>query len=185
MDSPRSETVPPPAVDLSRWFEDEVQPHDAQLKAYLRGAFPSVRDVEDVAQESYLRVWRARAAHPIRSGRAFLFRVARNLALDFARHERASPLIALGSLADLPVVEERADAAELLTRDEKARLLGQALAALPDRCREILFLHKIKGLSQREVALHFGIAEKTVANQIALGVKRCEDFFRRHGIEFF
>jgi len=175
----------PPHTEQARWFSEEVLPHDPQLKAYLRGAFPSVRDVEDVVQESYLRVWCARATQPIQSTRAFLFRVARNLALDFVRHERASPIIALGSLNELPVLEERADAAALLTREEKGRLLGQALAALPERCREILFLHKIKGLSQREVAVHFGLTEKTVANQVAIGVKRCEVFFRRHGIEFF
>jgi hypothetical protein len=63
MDTPRSETFAPPAAALRAWFAEEVQPHDAQLKAYLRGAFPAVRDVEDVVQESYLRVWRARATH--------------------------------------------------------------------------------------------------------------------------
>jgi DNA-directed RNA polymerase specialized sigma24 family protein len=98
-DSPRSETFAPPAAALHAWFAKEVQPHDAQLKAYLRGAFPSVRDVDDVVQESYLRVWLARATQPIQSTRAFLFRVARNLALDFVRHERASPIVVLGSIA--------------------------------------------------------------------------------------
>jgi RNA polymerase sigma-70 factor (ECF subfamily) len=76
-------------------------------------------------------------------------------------------------------------AAELLNREEKGRLLGQALADLPERCRDIVFLHKSKGLSQRTVAEQLGLSEKTVANQVALGVKRCEQFFRRRGIEFF
>jgi hypothetical protein len=35
------------------------------------------------------------------------------------------------------------------------------------------------------VAEQLGLSEKTVANQVALGVKRCEQFFRRRGIEFF
>lgn len=185
MEPPRSDAAQPSTVDLARWFADEVQPHDAHLKAYVRGAFPAVRDVEDVVQESYLRVWRARARQPIQSARAFLFRVARNLALDFARHERTSPITSMGSLGELPVIEERTGAVELLNREEKGRLLGRALANLPNRCREIVFLHKIKGFSQAEVAVRFGLSEKTVANQVALGVKRCEAFFRRHGIEFF
>lgn len=162
-----------------------MHPHESQLRGYLRGSFPDVRDVDDVVQESYLKVWQAKAAHPILSARAFLFRVARNLALDAIRREKASPVDPMGSLADLPVIEDRPGVADTLTREEKGRLLGQALGSLPDRCREIVFLHKIKGLSQREVAEKLGLTEKTVANQIGLGVKRCEEFFRRRGIEFF
>lgn len=172
-------------AERSKWFAREVQPHEPLLRSYLRGTFPSVRDVDDVVQESYLRVWRARAVHPIQSAKAFLFRVARNLAFDAVRNDRSSPVIHLGSLVDVPVIEEGPDAAERLTRDEKGQLLGAALAELPDRCREIVFLHKIKGLSQRAVAEKMGLSEKTVANQIGLGVKKCELFFRRRGVEFF
>jgi RNA polymerase sigma-70 factor (ECF subfamily) len=176
----------PPHPDQARWFTEEVLPHDPKLKAYLRGAFPAVRDVEDVVQESYLRLWRFRAAQPVRSAKAFLFQVARNLALDWHRRERASPFVPMGSCGDSSVfIDERPDAAELLTREEKGQLLGRALAELPERCREIVFLHKIKGLPQREVAARLGVTEKTVANQIATGVARCEAYFRRHGIEFF
>src|SRR5438876_12279709 len=60
----------------SRWFAAEVHAHERSLRAYLRGAFPSVRDVDDVVQESYVRVWKARLAHPIQSARSFLFQVA-------------------------------------------------------------------------------------------------------------
>ena len=59
----------PSHTDQARWFAEEVQPHDAQLRAYLRGAFPTACDVDDVMQESYLRVWRVRATGPISSAR--------------------------------------------------------------------------------------------------------------------
>ena len=64
-----------------------------QLKAYLRGSFPSVRDVEDVAQESYLRVWKAYATRPIRSAKALFYTVARRVALNVVRSQRRSPVI--------------------------------------------------------------------------------------------
>jgi hypothetical protein len=62
---PHIDQNPLPAPIPARWFAEEVQPHEASLRAYMRGAFPMVRDVDDVVQESYLRVWRARAAQPI------------------------------------------------------------------------------------------------------------------------
>src|SRR5580693_2470646 len=61
------------SVEQIRWFTEEVHPHEPSLRAYLNGSFPTVRDLDDVVQESYLRIWQARAAYPIGSARAFLF----------------------------------------------------------------------------------------------------------------
>lgn len=177
--------MPPHDTETARWFADEVQPHEPALRGYLRGSFPAVRDVDDVVQESYLRMWRARAAQPIQSARAFLFTVARRLALDLVRREAISPLRGVDDLTELPVAEERPGAVESIGERDKIRLLSEAVGSLPAKCREIVLLHKIQGLTQREVAARLGVAEKTVENQVALGVKRCEEFFRRRGIEYF
>lgn len=175
----------PPEFDTARWFDAEVRPHEPALRGYLRGAFPAVRDVDDLVQESYLRMWRARAAQPIQSAKAFLFTVARRLALDHVRREAISPISGVNDLSGLPVIIEGPDAVEAISAQEKIRLLAEAVGSLPGRCREIVLLHKIHGLPQREVAARLGLAEKTVENQVALGVKRCEEFFRRRGIEYF
>src|SRR5688500_14989442 len=45
-------------ADETRWFVDEVHTHDIALKRYLRSSFPALHDVEDIAQESYLRIWK-------------------------------------------------------------------------------------------------------------------------------
>lgn len=177
--------TPLPALSLAKWFADEVQRHEASLRGYLRGSFPAVRDVDDVVQESYLRIWRARLAAPVASSKALLFTVARRVALDLVRRSRRSPINPLVDAADLHVLEERPAAADLLAEREKIDLLGAAIAALPPRCREIIILHKLHGLPQREVARRLGVAEKTVENQVALGVRHCEKFFRQHGIEHF
>ena len=186
MSAPPSAPESSRSVEEARWFTEQVYPHDGQLRAYLCSAFPSTREeINDLVQESYLRVWKAKATQPIRSAKAFLFTIARRLALDSIRHERGSPILVLDNLAELPVVEEWPDVVEKLTREEKSQLLGQALASLPDRCRDIVYLHKIRGLSQHEVATTLRLSGKTVANQIGIGVSRCERFFRKHGIEYF
>ena len=58
----------------------------------------------------------------------------------------------------------------LMARSE-LRLLQAALALLPPRCREVVQLRKIDGLSQREVAAKMGITEDTVERQVAKGVR--------------
>lgn len=172
----------PPHTEHAKWFADEVHPHDAQLRAYLRGTFPTVCDVDDVVQESYLRVWRVRAEGPIRSARAFLFTVARRLAIDGTRRHTASPIEAIEDLARLPVVDEAADVAGEAEQRERVAILSEAVSELPQRCREVFLLHKIQGYSRRETAERLGLAEKTVEVQTARAMDRCGDYLRRRGV---
>jgi RNA polymerase sigma factor (sigma-70 family) len=170
------------AVDHDRWFAEEVQPHDSHLKAYLRGAFPSVRDVDDVVQESYLRLWRTRATQPIRCAKAFVFSVARRLALDAIRRERTSLMDPIGDLSQLRVLQDRPDAAELAGMQEKIRLLADAVESLPARCRDVVVLRKIKSIPQKEVAAILGLSEKTVESQFTRGLQRCASYLRDRGV---
>jgi len=182
---PPSKPTPPPVLELSRWFVDEVQSHDASLKAYLRGAFPGVRDIEDLAQESYLRLWRTRAREPIRSARALLFKVARQLAIDLVRRERVAPVAPVADLARLNITDGTRGVAETAEAEEKFRLVAEAVLALPPRCREIVVLYRLKNVARKEVAARLGIAEKTVDEQVARGSRRIEKFLRARGVTEF
>jgi RNA polymerase sigma factor (sigma-70 family) len=170
---------------MPRWFAEEVHAHDGQLRAYLRGAYPTVRDVDDVVQESYLRMWKARLAHPIASTKSFLFEVARNLAIDLIRRKQTAPSESMVAFEDLSVMDDGADVVAALSRQEKIDLLIAALATLPDRTREIVFLRKFQQWPQREVAAHFRVSERTVETQLAKGMKRCASYLRKRGVQGF
>lgn len=174
--------TPPPETDHARWFAEEMHPHESSLRSYLHGSFPAVRDVDDVVQESFLRVWRARAAQPIESARAFLFKVARHLAIDYLRHDRRSPIETVGDLAALNVSEERPAVPATVSRNEKIQLLISAIDDLPPKCREVVVLRKLKFVPQREVALRLGISEKGVEIQLTRGLARCREFLRKRGV---
>lgn len=141
-----------------------------------------VRDVEDVVQESYVRLWKARAANPIESAKAFLFQVARRLALDILRRDRASPIKGITDLAARYVLDGKPSAAEIACSREEVELLAQALHALPPRCREIVVLRKFKCVPQKEIARQLGISEQTVQGQVFRGVKRMTEFLRHRGV---
>lgn len=173
----------PPLSDQARWFSDEVVAHEAHLKAYLRAAFPRARaEVNDVVQESYLRVWRAGAARSQRPLRALLFRVASNVALDLLRRMRVSPVEFMAAPETLPVAAEAPSAAAQLTRAELIAALIDGIAALPPRGREVVVLRKFQGLSQRETAARLGIAEKTVDEHLARSLRRLGDHLAALGI---
>lgn len=185
MSPPPSPLNPSVSADESRWFAQEVHAHDAALKHYLRNSFPAIRDVEDIAQESYLRLWRQRAVDPIRSTRAFLFKIAQRVALDTVRRLRRSPVDADVRLGDLEIVDQAPAGRESLSRQERIQLLIEAIDALPARCREVVVLRKLKLVSQRDTATLLGISEKGVEIQLARGLERCRDHLRRRGVTQF
>jgi DNA-directed RNA polymerase specialized sigma24 family protein len=65
-------------TDHPHWFEENLQPHEPMLIAWLRSQFADRNDIEDTIQDAYIRVLQAHAEQPIRSPKAFLFATARN-----------------------------------------------------------------------------------------------------------
>lgn len=184
-------SLPPPSspnttsAEQTRWFVEEIHAHDSSLKSYLRGSFPSVRDVDDIVQESYVRIWTYRATEPVRSAKAFLFKVAQRIALDVLRRQRRSPVSSVGNLECLDVFDEKPAVHDALGQGEKVRLLIEAIDALPSRCREVVILRKLKLLPQREVAERLGISEKGVEIQLSRGLQRCRGFLHERGVKNF
>ncbi|HRE82373.1 MAG TPA: RNA polymerase sigma factor [Opitutaceae bacterium] len=173
---------PPTIANQTRWFTDEVHAHDSSLRAYLRGSFPAVRDVDDVVQESYLRIWRARPETRIQCARAFLFRVARNVALNLLRRERTSPITSVENLGDIAVAEKSPGVVATACAREEYLVLAAAIDHLPPRCREVVILSRVHNLSQKEIAERLGLSENTVGVHVARGVERCMDYLRHHGV---
>ena len=173
-----------PTAEEHRWFSEEVHVHEPSLRAYLRTQFPFTRDMDDVVQESFLRLWRVRMEQPVRYAKALLFKVARHLVIDTARRNQISPINPIPDLNALPVVDDgRPGPAEAACKRDEVVMLAAAIDSLPARCREILILRKLHGVPQKEIAAQLGLSEQTVQVQVSRGVRRCEEFFEAHGVQ--
>lgn len=173
--------MPPPDSELARWFAEEVQPHEPALRAWLRSRFPTLTDADDLVQEAYIRLLRARETGSIACAKAFLFVTARNLALNQLRHLRHERPEGITELDASGVLDSGVAIPESVAHAEDLQLLIRAIQSLPDRCRQIMTLRKIYGLSQKEVAAQLDISEHTVEAQGAIGLRKCIEYFRRHG----
>lgn len=175
--------MPPSDPEQFRWFTEEVQPHERSLRSYLRAKFRELPDVDDLVQETYLRLLRAREKAPVRRPKSLLFATARNAALDFFRRRRVVTIDSLADIERLSVLEDRPNAVETLCHDQELQLLADAIQTLPPRCREVVVLRKLHGHSHRDIAQRLGISEHTVNAHLAIGVLRLRDFMQAHGLK--
>jgi len=168
--------------DLDDWFVREVLPQEAALMRYLRRNWRDANELPDLRQEVYVRVYESARTRLPESASAFLFTAARNLLIDRARRAQ---IVSIETLADMDIADLVADE---LTPERHAgaraelQLLQEAMNELPARCREVVQLRKIDGMSQREVAAHMGIQEDTVAKQIAKGMRVLADALLMKGV---
>lgn len=159
------------AFDLKTWFVREILPLEAALMQYLQHNWRNAGDITDLRQEVYLRVCEAAAEDAPRHPRQFLFTIARNLLIDRVRHAQVIPIEAVSDLEALDVAkDEPGPERSAIARDELRRLQA-ALDRLPERCRQVVVMGRIEGLSGREIAARLGVAECTVSEHLAKGMR--------------
>jgi RNA polymerase sigma factor (sigma-70 family) len=153
---------------------DMLTLHYGELVKHLTRTLGSASAATDVAQDTYLRLQNVPAGMDIQSPRAFVFRVANNLAIDHLRKEASRARYFTST--DIP---DRATDAPLQDRvlDFRQRLvlLEQAIAELPPKCREAFLMHKYDGLSHTEIAKELHISRSMVEKHIMKALAHCRD----------
>lgn len=148
-------------------FAELVERHEDAVVGYLSRLAGSRDRAEDLGQEAFLRLYRARARYRGEGHLlAYLFRIATNLLRSEERRERQRRLFSF-----LFAVEEQEEPAapQGLLRDEVRGEVGAAVAALPLRYRVPLVLHEIEGWPYAEIARHLSCREGTVKSRIFRG----------------
>ncbi|MCX4242696.1 RNA polymerase sigma factor [Paraliomyxa miuraensis] len=145
---------------------------EPRLRARLSRLVRDVAVVDDLVQLTFLRAHAARdrfASLPERADRAvegWYLAIARNVALDHLRHNyrrdrRHETLIAKGDVSGMgvPQVEPNAEELQLSLEsgDEIARRVRDAIEQLPPGQREVVKLHKLRGMSMADIAQRLGV----------------------------
>lgn len=141
------------------------------------------KEIEDIVQETYVRVCQIDKKDSIRTPRAFLMKTAQNLAFDYVK--RAETRLT-SSIEEDPVrgfgegYSPSDEPFEHLASNDEFSYFCEAVRRLPVKCRRTFILKKVYGFAQKEIAEELNISESTVEKHVALGIKRSTQYMLRH-----
>jgi RNA polymerase sigma-70 factor (ECF subfamily) len=154
-------------------FEELVERYQSRLVGVLHHLVGNAEEAEDLAQEVFLRVYRARKRYRARCKfSTWLFTIANNLALNALRARQRKPVVPLpahdsGPLGARPVEQLVADSSgnqpvRRLQQQELAAIIRQALDGLNERQRMAVLLNKFEEMNYAEIAAVMGLTTKAV-----------------------
>lgn len=152
--------------------------NEPAIKRFLRRFLYKREDIDEIAQETFLRAYRATEGRDIDSPKAYLFQVARTLAYkELSRKSR--------HLTDYleEAVEDDLSATEALedevSAQQKVQHYLEAISALPPQCRRVFLMRKVQAMPHKQIAAALSISASAVEKHIAHGMETCKRHLRR------
>jgi len=148
------------------------------LKRFLARFFSDSHDIEDVAQETFLRAFVAEQQKEIEQPKAYLFRIAKNVALTKLTRKSEKITDYIEECGASVVIEGEASADSEVEAEESLGLYCDAVAALPEKCRQVFLLRKVYGLSHKEIAQRMSLSVSSVEKYLLRGILECKSFIQ-------
>lgn len=168
--------------DRHEWFLNQVFCHRQMLQHYLRKYLSSSEDIEDVIQDTYLRIYGIQDYAAVQSPKALLITIAHNLAVELGRRRVSRATDSVVDFDALGVSSENAQLEEQLDARRRFEAFCSAVDSLPPICRRVFVLRKVYKLSQAEISAVLGISQSTIEKHVAKGLVRCRDHLRDHDL---
>ena len=139
------------------------------------------QDVDEILQESFIRVLDSDAKQHIKSPKGYLFVVSRNLVLKKLTEQ--SKVIHI-ELADALIEDDIDNSIEReLYQKIKFERFSKVLSSLPEKYRRAILLRKLYCLSHREIAKKMDVSVSSVEKYIAAGLTQCKQSLCAQGYE--
>lgn len=142
-------------------------------------------DIDDLTQETFLKSFAAEIKQEILNPKAFLFRVAKNVAISEAKRKRHVTTDSVEDLGGMDVYkdERHISAEDQLDSRQKLDVFSQAVATLPPKYSRALIMRKVDGLKFKQIALRLDVSVSTVEKRVAAALVRCNAYFKEKGYD--
>lgn len=162
---------------LSKLTESFIS-HNVFLKKYLSRYVKAHSDIDDLLQEVYINAFKAEQIKEIEKPKAFLFRIARNIALNELKKKSTQMTSFIEECQSEVVVETTASLEVDLSAEQSLELYCQAVDNLPNKCKKVYMLCKVHGWTHKEVAEELDITLSCVEKHLRSGLLRCRKYIK-------
>ena len=152
-----------------------------QLFWLVRGMVPP-KDVEDIVQETYVRICQLENKSPIRYPQAFMLRTARNLALDHLKRAETRLTETVGDIDDVAFSTHDTTYAQAVS-DQEFALFCEAIRELPRQSQRAFILKKVYGYSLKEIMFEMNLGQPTIETHIVNATKKCVQYMRERNTQ--
>lgn len=178
---PEPKFVPDPASEdadgatraelVTRLFRE----HNQALVSLLTLQLRSVQDAKEVAQESYVRLLQLDRPGAASLLRAYLFRIASNLAVDRLRQRNVRYRSAAAVEAELfEELTVRDDPERRTLAAEELRFVNRCLEELSPSCQRAFYLHRVQCMAVSDIAAELGVTERMVRHHLTRALTYCQ-----------
>lgn len=168
---------PQSSDSLDDWFSREILVHERALLKFLARVWPDRAEVDDLCQETYIRVYEAAARERPMQPRGFLFATARHLMTDKVRRRRIVSIEMRGNIDALNVLIDELSPEHRVNVGQDLWRLAQAFSSLPANCRDIMWMMKVEDITQSEIARRMGVPRKTVEKRALRGFRLLQEAY--------
>jgi RNA polymerase sigma factor (sigma-70 family) len=152
--------------------------HESSLKRFIGRFMRNFSDVDEIAQEAFLRAYAVEKDRVVELPKPFLFRIAKHLALKQLTRKSQQITDYIEDSEDTTVIQVTGSAEEEVSAQQTLGLHCQAVVELAPQCRQVYLLRKVHGLSHKEIAAQLGIAVSTVEKHLIRAVELCDRYIR-------
>jgi RNA polymerase sigma-70 factor (ECF subfamily) len=166
--------------DKQAFVADLERQHGQRLRRFLASRLRyGAADVEDLAQEVFLRLLRIEHHETIRSSESYLFMVAFHVLQQHLLRRAAAPeAVDIAALINEMESAPQHDPARQAEMQQQLQELQGALQGLPAKAQAVLLLHRRDGYSLDEIAAQLGFSRANAAKYLSKALLHCREYLQ-------
>lgn len=152
-------------------FEQVFKQHFTPLVYFARKYVKDMDTSKEIVHDVFVNLWEKRdSIDPEKAVKSYLFTSVQNRCLNHIRDNKKFNRN-IEDLEKVEVADHQHEADDNLTSEELSERINNAIATLPEKCREVFMLSRFGNLKYNEIADQLNISVKTVEAQMSKALK--------------